>query len=522
MVKIKYSGYLYRIYELKHIICVLILLFFSSKIQSQGTSRSNKEDKKIEIIYADVWEVNEKIEKDLQRLLGNVRLKHNDVKMSCDSAYYYKKKDQVKAFSKIHIEQGDTLDLYGNYLFYDGPSGNAHIEGNVEMIDKETHLYTQALDYDVKNKIARYNKNGRITNAENTLTSIIGIYYVSESLYHFKDSVKIVNPKYVVTADTMDYNTNTGTAFFTGPTYLKGDSLNLYCEKGWYDTKLDVTSIWKKAAIDNMKQIIHGDSLYYEKKTGFGESFNNVIIEDTTNDVAVEGNYAWFYKEPETFMVIDSAVFIQISNGDSTFVHADTLSAITVSDTSAKGHRLMRAFYGCRIFSKNLQAKCDSLSYSFQDSVIRMYKSPVIWSDENQLTSDSMAIFTKNRQTDRLELYNSAFITQQVDSIRFNQIKGKSLTGYFKNNELYKIDIKGNGESIFYLLDGENVAGVDQTKCTNIEILVEKGKISEIYQNQSPDGFTDPPEPGIPEELRLKGYNWYDSLRPKKKDDIFN
>ena len=154
----------------------------------------------------------------------------------------------------------------------------------------------------------------------------------------------------------------------------------------------------------------------------------------------------------------------------------------------------MKAYYGCRIFSEDLQAKCDSLSYSFQDSVIRFYKDPVIWSEENQLTSDSMAIFTKNQKTDRLELYNSAFVASQVDTLRFNQIKGRSLTGYFQNNELYKIDIKGNGESIYYLLDGEDVAGVNQTKCANMEAYMEKGKIQEIYEFQNPEGFIDPPE----------------------------
>jgi hypothetical protein len=133
-----------------------------------------------------------------------------------------------------------------------------------------------------------------------------------------------------------------------------------------------------------------------------------------------------------------------------------------------------------------------------------------------------MAVFTKNRQTDRLELYNSAFIASQVDTISFNQIKGRSLTGYFKNNQLYKIDIKGNGESIYYLLDGENVAGVNQSKCANIEAYVEKGKISEISDYGNPEGFIDPPEPSKPKELRLAGFNWFDSLRPKKKADIFN
>jgi lipopolysaccharide export system protein LptA len=388
------------------------------------------------------------------------------------------------------------------------------------LIDKDTHLYTDSIHYDVNTRIARYTNRGRITNAKNTLTSIIGVLYVSENLFHFKDSVKIVNPEYVMTADTMDYNTISDIAYFTGPTELKGDSLYLYCEKGWYDTKKEITSVWKNSMIDNRKQIIHGDSLFFNDSTGFGESFKNVVIEDTTNKIAVEGNYAWYYKQPEKFFVTNRAVFIQISNQDSLFLHADTIKSITLSDTLGKEFRLMRAYYGCRIFSKDMQAKCDSLSYSFQDSVIRLYNAPVIWSNEDQLTSDSMAIFTKNRQTDRLELYNNAFIASQVDTSRFNQIKGRSLTGHFKNNELYKINIKGNGEALYYLLDGENVAGVDQSKCANMEVILDKGKVSEIYEHENPEGFIDPPLPLT--HVRLEGYKWFDNIRPKKKNDIFN
>jgi lipopolysaccharide export system protein LptA len=521
MVEIRIFKYLLNLSELKHILYVLLLLFIPANVHTQDTPSSKKGVKKIEVMYADFLEVDEKIDKDLTRLLGNVEIKHNEVMMWCDSAYYYKTKNQVKAFSKIHIEQGDTLDLFGDYLFYDGNLDNASVEGNVELIDKETHLYTNAIDYNVKTRIARYNKNGRITNAHNTLTSKIGIYYVSENIFHFKDSVKIVNPDYVMTADTMDYNTKTEIAFFTGPTELNCDSLYLYSEKGWYDTKNDVTRIWKNALINNRKQIIHGDSLFFDNITGYGQSFGNVVIEDTTNNLIVQGNYAWYYKKPERFMVTDRAMFIQVSKGDSLFLHADTIRAITVSDTSAKSYRLMKAYYGCRIFSKNLQTKCDSLSYSFQDSVIRLYRSPVIWSGENQLTSDSMAIFNKNGQTDRLELYNTAFVISQIDTLRFNQIKGRSLTGFFKNNELYKIDIKGNGELIYYLIDGEDVAGANSSKCADIEVYVEKGKITEVFENGNPEGFINPPIPINNTELLLKGFNWFDSLRPKKKVDIF-
>ncbi len=122
-----------------------------------------------------------------------------------------------------------------------------------------------------------------------------------DNLFHFKDSVKVVNPDYIMTADTMDYNTLTETAFFTGPTELNGDSLYLYCEKGWYDTKNETTSIWKKAFIDNRKQMVHGDSLYFNDSTGYGESFRNVVIEDTTNHLAIEGNYAWYLQTTRDF-----------------------------------------------------------------------------------------------------------------------------------------------------------------------------------------------------------------------------
>jgi len=324
-----------------------------------------------------------------------------------------------------------------------------------------------------------------------------------------------------MTADTMDYNTETETSFFTGPSEIEGDSIYIYCEKGWYDTNNDISSIWKNALIDNKQQIIRGDSLYYDGMKGYGLAFRNTSITDTSNNIIVKGDYAWYYKNPERFMVTDKALFIQVSDKDSLFLHADTISAVTRSDSALKEYRLMRAFHGCRIYSKNLQAKCDSLSYSFRDSVIRLYTAPVIWSEENQLVSDSIAIFTKNRQAERMELYNSAFVASQVDDYRFNQIKGRSLTGFFRDNELFKINVEGNGESIYYILDGDEVVAVSKAKCSRIEIFVEDGKIIEINELQNPEGVIDPPEQGNSESNRLEGFSWLDLLRPKNVADIF-
>lgn len=505
----------------RYLYCLLIIIFLAPGVNGQNPRSQPAARKKILLQNADEdLMIRDPVSGTyIHHLKGNVRLLDNETRMSCDSAHFNPDKNQVTAFVKVHIQQGDTVNLTGNYLFYDGKSAVAFVKGNVELIDKETHLYTDSIHYDVRNKIARYNDRGKIKNAKNTLTSIIGVYYVTQKLFHFKDSVKIVNPDYTMRADTMDYNSLSEIAYFTGPTELNGDSLYMYCEKGWYDTRKEITSVWKNALIDNRKQIIHGDSLYFNNNTGYGESFRNVIIEDTINKIAIEGNYAWYYKQPERFLVTDKAMFIQISDKDSLFLHADTINAVTRTDSSLRSYRLMKAYHGCRIFSKSLQAKCDSLSYSFRDSVIRLYRLPVIWTDENQLTSDSMAIFTKNSKTDRLELYNGAFIVSQVDTIRYNQIKGRSLTGHFKDNELFKIDIKGNGESLYYLLDGEKVAGRNESKCADIQVFLDKGKVATIYEYENPEGFIDPPLPAKP--VRLEGFKWLDLLRPKKKNDIF-
>ncbi len=509
----------------RNLLFISFLLLPSWLTSGQDLPQQQKPGKTmIEVLHADIG--TDAVEKPsgrrLTRLLGNVKLKHKDIYMDCDSAHFYTGANQIKAYSRIFMQQGDTLKLRGDSLFYDGTAESAWVDGNVELIDKETHLYTNSIKYDVANKIARYNDHGRIINGDNTLTSITGTYYVNENLFHFKDSVKIVNPDYVMTADTMDYNTKTETSFFTGPSELKGDSLYLYCEKGWYDTKNDISRIWKNAVIDNRQQVIHGDSLYYDGVQGYGQAFRNTVIIDTTNSIMLKGNYAWYYKKPERFLVTDMAEFIQITDQDSLHLHADTINAVTMADSSLREYRLMRAFHGCRIFSRDLQARCDSLSYSYRDSVIRMYRSPIIWSKENQLTSDSIALFTKNRKADRMLLYNSAFVASQVDSSRFNQIKGRSLTGWFRDNELYKIDIEGNGETIYYLLDENRVVGVNQAKCARIEIFVDDGKITEINEFQNPEGAIDPPSTVNPHSKRLEGFVWLDRLRPKKVKDIFS
>ena len=451
------------------------------------------------------------------RLNGNVNLKHNDLYMKCDSAWYYDDTNQVYAYDNIHIWQGDTIHIWGRYLTYNGDSGKAIITDSVVLADKEMKLFTDKIYYDTNTQIAMYDVGGRILSGDNTLTSIIGIYYSDLKMMHFRDSVKIVNADYVMNADTMRYDTREEIAWFDGPTEAIGDSIYLYCESGWSDTRNDVSQLMKNAVLDNRKQHITGDTLWYNERTGQGEGFGHVTITDTTDNITGGGDYAWYVKRPERFLFSGSPWFTIYSEDDTMTLRADTLRAIPMIDTAGLSHRMLKAYYSCTIFSREMQGRCDSLSYSFLDSVIRMYDDPIVWSRENQMTADSIALYTVNSKADHMELYNKAFVVSSVDTARFDQISGKNLSGYFTDNKLARIKVIGNGEAIYYVLDDNELVGVNRARSATIEIFIEEGKIAEIYQNQSPDGVMNPPLYKPDSEMRLEGFRWHPELRPDRR-----
>lgn len=469
---------------------------------------------RVEILHSDELKFDQL--QGMKKLLGNVHLQHQSMFMTCDSAYYYDQTNQVLAYSRIHIHQGDTIHIYGKNLIYNGDTGKALMTDSVELVDKETRLFTDRIDYDVNTQTAEYKTGGRILNGDNVLTSITGIYYSNLKMIHFRDSVKIVNPDYIMHADTLRYNTLSEVILFEGPSEAIGDSIYLYCEKGWSDTRNDVSRLMKNAVIDNRNQRLFGDTLYYDKKKGYGEGFGNVVIADTANNAFAAGNYAWYYKDPQQFLITNNASFSMISEGDTMTLRADTLKAVPQYDTSGVSYKLLKAYYRCSIYSNGLQGVCDSLSYSFRDSVARLYVDPVLWAEENQMTADSMSLFTKNKAPDRMELYNTAYIVSSIDSLHFNQVKGKNLTGYFKDNKLFKVVITGNGETVYYVLDGEALIGVNRAKCASIEIYLENGKVKEIVQKGSPDGTIEPPEKTPPTELKLEDFRWLPERRPQR------
>ncbi|MDP4280537.1 MAG: OstA-like protein [Bacteroidota bacterium] len=468
---------------------------------------------------ANSWEYNKDIGPDIQRILGDVVLRHDSTYLYCDSAYLNEIQNNVRAYGNVHIRVSDTLNLFGDSLKYDGNTRIACIKNKVRLIDNETTLTTDTLYFDRNTDIARYDDWGKIVNGKNTLVSKYGYYYTDDKKFFFKQKVILLNPEYIMHSDTLLYNTVSETSYFFGPSTIVGKEDSIYCENGWYDTKNDISRFRKNGIIFHGPQSVTGDSMHYERNTGYGQVFRHAILKDTVKNIILKGNYGEIFRKKGYTYMTDSAVAVLIDKKDSLFLHSDTIHG---TFDSTDNIRNIRAFYKVKFFRHDLQGLGDSLAYHGADSTMFLYHDPVIWSSENQLTADSIRLNIRNNQADSIVLYNSAFIISKDDTNKFNQVKGRNMIGYFKNNEIYKIRVLGNSETIYFAReDDRSLIGINKAISSDLLIFLEKNKFTDITYISKPDATFYPEKDISPYDLKLKNFRWIEKRRPLIKEDIF-
>lgn len=496
---------------------VLPVLFFALLL-FQAAQSFAQEKKRVDIEQADYLEADENIAPNAQRLVGNVRIRHLDVLMWCDSAYTYTGTNRVDAFGNVRVNQADTVNLYANKIFYNGDIQHARAIQNVRLENKSTTLFTDTLDYDMAANIGYYDDNGKIVDSTNILTSLIGKYFIETDLVHFYENVEAYNDNYTLTSDTLFYNTETGRLFIVGPTTIRDSSNTLYAEDGWYDTQTGEAELLKNPSVYNEKQQLTANYIRYDEASGNGRALGNVRMEDFENKVIVTGNTSDYSDKMETATVTDSALFMMYSEKDTLFLHADTLR--TIPDT-VEGEKIILAYYGTRFYRDDIQGVCDSLVYFTKDSVVQLYKNPVIWSEVHQLSADQIEMKQNTDAPDELHLQNNGFIISKLDSGRFDQIKGKLMIGYVVNNELNRIDVNGNGQTLYYARQDEEIIGLNRVESSRISIRFREGKIFGISFFQKPEGVLKPLFALTEEEKTLPGFDWKVHLRPLSRHDVF-
>ena len=406
---------------------------------------------------------------EIQILAGNVRLKQGNTIFECDSCVITKRINLFEAFGNVHINDSDTANVYSDHLRYLTDRKIAYLDGNVKLTDGKGVLTTPTLEYDMNTKVGIYRNGGRVVNKETVLTSEEGYYYADLKDVYFKKNVKLKDPSYDLQSDSLLYNTGTEIVRFIAETFVK-DSSNrtIKTREGFYDKRTGKAEFGQNPIITDKDIQVTGQTIKSDDSTGITQIFGRGIIIDTANKTTVLADTIFYNKKNESFLAYAKPLMIVEQEQDSIFIAADTLfsarltdlygakdsvvkkdtlKGVKIVDTKTKDstNRYFEAFRHVRIFSDSLQAVCDSMFYSFKDSVFRLYDDPVVWSNENQVTGDTILLFTKNKKADRMQVFKNSFIASIVKPEIFNQVRSTRMDAYFIDGTIDSVRARGVG-----------------------------------------------------------------------------
>ena len=597
--------------------------------------RTNVSKNQIYLIHADELSFDQFIGPDYQVFKGDVQFSHEGALMFCDSAHLYQASNSLFAFGNVHMEQGDTLFLYGAWMFYDGFSKLAKVRENVRLENNGATLFTDSLNFDRVTNIGYFFDGGLLVDSTNELSSQYGQYSTDTKHAEFKNDVKLTNPNFVLTTKQLNYNTETKIADIVSPTEIVSDSGYIYSTEGWYNTITDESRLLNRSYAISDKKRLTADTLFYNSTKGIGEGFGGVILEDSTSQITLKGDYGYNDEVKDSALLTKNALFIDHSTEDTLYLHADTLisykitifgtpknivdslkndsvkleksvklpksiiaknetdsfqldsinikdkksltvldslqsdsikindqmtlssldslqvdsigikskdnktlselNLITIGKDSIKSGKesikivkdsvfsAIKAFKGVRFYRKDIQGICDTLNYSDRDSVMNMINEPVIWAEKQQLSGESMKLYTYNSKPKMLHVINSAIaVAYEVDSF-YNQLSGKELKAFFDSSEVVRVELDGNAEAIFLPRDDKDVImGFNRMEGSSMTIFRKDGKMEKMILWPQPKGKFYPLGKLDPQAKFLRNFEWLEPQRPKNPDDVLS
>lgn len=476
-----------------------------------------QQNKKLKVINAD-FTSNSEENQDVFISIGNVFVEINGATIRCKRIEMYPKENRLKAMGNVVMNQGDTIIQTSKFANYNGNTQIAKSWGNVILKSPTMTLTTETLYFDRKKQELYYQTKGTIKDSVNVLVSKKGRYFLKTNKFEAKSSVTVTNPDQIIKTNHLKYYTNSGKAYLYGASTITGDNTLIYTENGFHDSKKKVSYLTKNSWIKYDDRKIEADSLYYNQQKEFSSATGNITVTDTINNGLIKGGYGEFYRAKDSAFVTKKAVAISLIEKDSMYIHGDILLL-----TGKPKKRILRAYSHVKFYKSDLQGKCDSLYSNQHQGITKMFRKPVLWSQENQITGDVIH-FLSNKETqkiDSLKVLGNSFMIQK-DSIGFNQTKGINILGKFKDNDLKLVDIIGNSEVInFVRNEDKELIGITKMQSSSIHIEMENKQISIIEFRTKPSGKTYPEDELHVNDRKLKNFIWREKEQPKDKDAIF-
>ncbi|MDV3307721.1 MAG: organic solvent tolerance protein OstA [Cyclobacteriaceae bacterium] len=460
-------------------------------------------------------------DKGYQKLTGNVVFTQNQTTIYCDSAYLYKEQNSVEAFGRVRITEGDSVTVTSRRLEYDGNTKKARLRDNVVFVKLGTAtLYTDQLDYDRPANMAYYYDGGKLVDSINTLTSVRGYYDVNSNMASFKRDVHVENPDYTMTSDSLQYNSRTKVVYFRTPTTaVDKEGRTFIYEGGEYDTRTKQSDFTEGIAESPSYQL-KGNDWRLDRVRQLYQVRGDVEMISKEENLIIYSQAVDYYKDAEITKVFNNAWVAKVTDDlDTLFITADTLVSI---DSEIPENKRLLAYHNVKIYKKDMQGVADSLAYITADSIIHFYRDPVLWNTGNQMTADSVSMLIENNTISKIFLVRNAFVVSQDTLGNFNQIKGRDMTAEFKDGNIQQVIVRGNGESLYFVFDEDDLTftGINRIICSNILIRFREGKVHDLNFYVQPDASFVPPHELTEDMKTLKGFSWREDIRPAREDVV--
>lgn len=526
------------------VVWVALYVLISSFVQAPPrNTKPEKGKEKVILDHADRLDYNAEWMPNVQRLSGNVQLRHLEWIMRCDSAYLNKESNQFEAFGNVSIQEGDSISIDAHYLHYDGNIRYARLRDAVMLSNNTATLYTDSLDYDRAAGLGSYFDGGTIVDSLNTLTSEYGEYMPSTNEAIFRNDVVLENPDFTLYSDFLLYNTDTKIAVYDVPTRIVSDSGHIESTRGVYDTDRELGILLDRSIVYSKRGNIVGDSLLYDKPNRQAEAFGNMVLVDTTKQAILKGEYGYYDEEKEYAFATHHASLTDYSRPDTLYLGADTIELITqpydlsrltpksqkdstavASPQKEEKVRVTRAFYNTRLYRKDLQAVADSMHYFSVDSTLRLYKKPIVWKDSSQLRGDESILQFADDTLQYALFYPNANLMQQLkEKDKFNQLKSDSITIFFADSAVQEVHAVGNADMVYYALQEslQRYFGVGRVSAPSVICYFQGDSIRKAIWQGAAKGAFHPIEKVSSEVSQIAGLQWSEEVRPSDPEDIF-
>ncbi|MEP7374024.1 MAG: OstA-like protein [Chitinophagaceae bacterium] len=425
--------------------------------------------------------------------------------------------------SRSEVIDGDTK-ITGDRMAFDDSLGIAQIEGNAVVVDQKNNTTI------IGGLIFRNKKTEAILATRRPLMIIKqendSIYITADTLFSARLSDLVVR-KNSITADTVRSkkfvrttkrditgSKTTDTLLTRSPTdsLLRTDSLLTVNDQ---EKKMSAT-----AEADSLQH--HPiDTLLTKKPIDKSKNTDSLMAAKTKEKEST----AIIQKDSlrsKTDTLLTQNIIDKLSNKESQAM--DTIKggkpvAINEKDST---NRYFEAYSHVRIFSDSLQSVCDSLFYSFKDSIFRLYKDPVVWAQNSQITGDTILLYTKKKKADKVEAFENSFLVNRVEKDVYNQIKSARMDGWFVGGNIDSVRAKDYAECIYYIQDEDSAyTGINQSKCDIIDIYFEEKQLEKVVFRSQVTGTLWPINQKTPQEMQLPNFRWLEERRPKTKFEMF-